>query len=158
MNAGYSYIQKGNDYEFYTTYGSAYVVSFIDAGVYFKNHFLNSRIFTVDIKQTDTGPYNYYDYVVGITVAEIIFHFFESDDSRVVFYICDPTDGRINARKRKFKRWFENFNSGEFKMIESLMKNNTLELSIAFIFHKNNPFAYDLPTIIDKAKDDLGNK
>lgn len=158
MNAGYSYIQKGNDYEFYTTYGSAYVVSFIDAGVYFKQHFLNNRIFTVDIKQTDTGPYNYYDYVVGITVAEIISHFFESVDNLVVLYICDPTDGRINARIRKFNKWFLYFNNGDFKKLEETILSSNFKLIASFVFHKNNPFAYDLPAIIDEAKDNLGNK
>jgi hypothetical protein len=64
----------------------------------------------------------------------------------------------MNARIRKFNNWFLYFNNGDFKKLVETVQSSNFKVLASFIFHKNSPFAYDLPTIIDEAKDNLGNK
>ncbi|MDB5206849.1 MAG: hypothetical protein JWR72_1924 [Flavisolibacter sp.] len=114
MNAGYKFHPSGNGFEFYTAFGSAYAVSLVPSGEYFENNLLKDFLFRVDIVQTDPGPFNRFDLPVGITIAEILYHFFEVDDRRILFYICDPSDGRMKARERKFHYWYRLFSNSQF--------------------------------------------
>lgn len=102
-------------FEFYTSFGAAYSVVFVPGSAYFTtDHTAKDFIYSVDIKLLNPGPYNHYDFVIGITVAEIFFHFFSSDERRIIFYICDPVDGKMKARKRKFDCWFSLFQHRRF--------------------------------------------
>lgn len=158
MNAGYKFIKSGKDYEFFTAYGTAYAVSFSPASAYFENsHPVINFIHRIDIVQMDTGPYNWQDLLISITVAEIVNDFFEADNRNVLFYICDPKDGRVKARQRKFDYWYRLFNNNAARIIADIStKDITVEL--VFIFDKNNPFAYDLALIINEAKNSFDNK
>ena len=160
MNAaGYNFLQAGNDFEFYTAFGTAYAVSFVQASGYFDNkHPVKNFIFRIDIEQTDPGPYNHPDFRVGITIAEIIYSFFEADNQNVIFYICDPQDGRMIARQRKFDYWYRLFNDGNSNRIIAAISTKDFTIEANFIFKKDNVFAYDLPVIIENAKDNLSNK
>jgi hypothetical protein len=159
MTAGYSYFQNDNAFEFYTKFGASYLVTFTKVDAYFPSvNRVKDYIYSIDIQLIDPGPFNNLDIVVSITIAEIIFDFFEQDNRNVLFYTCDPIDGRMNARIRKFNNWFLYFNNGDFKKLVETVQSSNFKVLASFIFHKNNPFAYDLPTIIDEAKDNLGNK
>jgi len=158
LNAGYKFIKSGKDYEFFTAYGTAYAVSFVIAEAYFDTlHPVKDFILRIDIVQLDTGPYNRQDLLTGITVAEIVNDFFGDDSRNVLFYICDPKDGRMKARQRKFDYWFRLFNSNCNRIIADISTKN-IGVQVVFIFEKNNPFAYDLPLIIDDAKNKFDNK
>ena len=114
MTAGYNCFQNDNEYEFYTKFGASYLVTFTKVDAYFPTQSkVKDFIYSIDIQQNDPGPFNNLDVVVGITIAEIIFHFFEQDIRNVLFYTCDPIDGRMNARIRKFNNWFLYFNNGD---------------------------------------------
>jgi hypothetical protein len=126
--AGYQYFKTGNDYEFFTIYGAAYAVSFIPAGVYFATpHSVKDFIYRTDITQVFTGPYNYPDLLVGITVAEIVNDFFGADSRNVLFYMCDPQDGKMKARQRKFDYWYRLYNSNDYSKIISTIKQKVLQ-------------------------------
>jgi hypothetical protein len=158
LNAGYKFIKSGKDYEFFTAYGTAYAVSFNPASSYFDtSHPVRNFIHRIDIAQMDTGPYNRQDLLTGITVAEIVNDFFEADNRNVLFYICDPKDGRMKARQRKFDYWFRLFSSNAARIIADI-STKAIAVEVVFIFDKNNPFAYDLPLIIDEAKNSFDNK
>lgn len=159
MTAGYNYFQNDNEFEFYTKFGASYLVTFTKVDAYFPTTSkVKDFIYSIDIQLTDPGPFNNLDIVVSITIAEIIFHFFEQNIRNVLFYTCDPIDRRMNARIRKFNHWFLYFNNGDFNKLDETIQSSNFKVIASFLFHKNNPFAYDLPTIIDEAKDDLGNK
>ena len=153
--AGYSFIEKSPfTFEFYTSFGAAYSVIFSSAKPYFKsNSPVQDLLYSVDITLLHPGPYNHYDYVVGITVAEIILLFFSSDERRIIFYICDPIDGRMQARIRKFHYWFLLFNNGDFKKLDVTISMRSFNMNLVFLFLKTNTVAYDLPIIIEEAKD-----
>ena len=158
MNAGYKFIKSGKDYEFFTAYGAAYAVSFALVGGYFDTlHPLKDFLYRIDIAQMNTGPYNRQDMLTGITVAEIVNDFFETDNRNVLFYICDPKDGRMKARQRKFDYWYRLFNNSCTRIIADISTKNIF-VEVVFIFDSNNPFAYDLPLIIDEAKNNFDNK
>ena len=76
----------------------------------------------------------------------------------ILFYICDPADGKMKARQRKFDYWFNLYNTGEYKKITSTFTTRNIDMIANFIFLKNNPFAYDIPLIIDEANDSFNNK
>ncbi len=156
-NAGYSFISKSlYEYEFYTAYGAGYSVLFDSASSYFPaNNKVTDLIFSIDIQLIYPGAYNHYDLVIGITIAEIILIFFNADNRHIIFYICDPVDGKMAARSRKFNYWFNTFGSKEFKKIVAVLKGESIIVEANFIFKKDNVFAYDLPIIIDEAKDNL---
>lgn len=158
MNAGYKFYQSGNDFEFYTAYGAAYAVSLVPSGEYFENNLLKDLLFRVDIVQTDPGPFNHFDLQVSITIAEILYHFFEVDGRRILFYICDPADGRIRARERKFDYWYRLFNNSQFNRIISSITTKDIKVEAVFIFEKNNPLAYDIPILIEQARNSFGDK
>jgi hypothetical protein len=157
--AGYNVTRSGNDFEFFTAFGAAYAVSFVPAGEYLNNnHPLKDFIFRIDIEQNDPGPYNFQDFRVGITVAEIVYYFFEIDNRNVIFYICDPRDGRMRARLRKFEYWQRIFDDGNCGRIIATIETKNLAVEANFIFRKKNTLAYDLPLIIEQAKDNLSDK
>ncbi len=159
MNAGYNFFQNGNDFEFYTAYGAAYAVSFVNTSEYFTDDDpIKDFIYRIDIEQKDVSPYNNLDFMIGITVAEIIYEFFEVDNRRIIFYICDPRDGRMLARKRKFDYWYRLFQTGNEQQLSAIITSSVINLHMVFLFNKDNVFAYDLPEIIRSLKDDLGNK
>lgn len=129
------------------------------APVYFKtNHPIQDLLYSIDIKHLLPGPYNHYDHVVGITVAEIIHLFLSSDERKIIFYICDLVDGRMKARTRKFHYWFMLFNNGNFKKFDSTVTMKDFTVNLIFIFSKTNSLAYDLPIFIEEAKDRFDEK
>ena len=155
MNAGYNFFRRGNDFEFFTAFGTSYVVSFIPVISYFENQPIKDFIYSVDIIRTDIGPYNCFDSAISITIAEILFYFFELDNRNVVFYICETKDGKFKSRMRKFDYLYKFFNTGDYNKISTQIDINKINVEANFIFKKNNVFAYDLPVIIDEAKDNL---
>ena len=158
MNAAYKFHQSGNDFEFYTSYGAVYPVSFVPSGEYFENTLLEQLLFRVDIVQIDPGPFNHFDLQVSITIAEILYHFFEVDHQRILFYIWDPRDGRIKARERKFNYWYRLFSNSQFNRIISSITTKDIKVEVVFIFNKNNSLAYDIPILIEEARNSFGDK
>ena len=158
MTAGYNFFKSGKDYEFYTAYGAAYAVSFAHADLYFNTwHAVKDFIHRIDIIQTVTGPYNRHDLLTGITIAEILNDFFDTDNRNIAFYICDPRDGRVRTRQRKFDYWYRLYNNNCNRIVSSII-TKSITVDTVFIFNKNNPFAYDLPAIIDEAKNMFDDK
>jgi len=156
--AGYKFHQSGNSFEFFTAYGAAYAVSFVMAGEYFGKHPVADSIYRIDVEQNDPGPYNNLDIQVGITIAEIVLFFFERNKNGIIFYLCDPADGKDRARERKFEYWYRLFGNSDYNRIVVSVSTNNIAAKIYFVFLKNNPFAYDLPAIIEKAKNSFGDK
>jgi Family of unknown function (DUF6169) len=136
LNAGYKFIKSGKDYEFFTAYGAAYAVSFAQASTYFgTTHPVKDFIHRVDIAQLSSGHYNWQDILTGITVAEIVNDFFETDKRNVLFYICDPKDGRMKARQRKFDYWFRIFNTDCTRIVSDIIPNVFINYSELFRYN-----------------------
>ncbi|MDI9366417.1 MAG: DUF6169 family protein [Flavobacterium sp.] len=96
--------------------------------------------------------------MIGITVAEIIYYFFEVDNRRIIFYIFDSSVGRMLARKRKFDYWYRLFQTGNEQQLSAIITSSFINIHMVFLFNKNKVLAYDIPKIIRSLKDNLGNK
>jgi hypothetical protein len=118
---------------------------------------LKDFIHRIDVLQTVAGTYNRHDILTGIILAEIVNDFFEADNRNIVFYICDPRDGRVKARQRKFDYWYRLYNNNCNRIVSSII-TKSVTVETVFIFNKHNPFAYDLPVIIDEAKNMCDDK
>lgn len=57
------------------------------------------------------------DPAISLTIVQIFNHFFRAKET-VVVYICDNSDGRANARNRKFSAWFEQAQTGVFNFVK----------------------------------------
>lgn len=51
---------------------------------------------------------------VALTIADIVADYYQLRNEVISLYICDSSDGRQAARKRKFDGWFEFFNQADF--------------------------------------------
>jgi hypothetical protein len=64
----------------------------------------------------------------------------------------------MKARQRKFEYWYRLFDDKNCTRIIANINTTSFDITANFIFRKNNVFAYDLPIIIENAKDNLSNK
>lgn len=64
----------------------------------------------------------------------------------------------MKARQRKFEYWYRLFNNGNWSNIVSTVNTKQIKVEAVFIFRNDNLLAYDLPIIIEQAKDDLLGK
>lgn len=159
MTAGYKFFKRGGDYEFFTEYGAAYSVSFTAAGSNFStSHPIKDFVYRMDLVQTLAGPINKPDLLMSLTIVEIVNDFFESDNRNVLFYVCDPQDGRIKTRQRKFDYWFRLYSMDKYVRIISTIITPAVSAEVVFIFLQMNPFAYDIPIMIEEAKDSFNLK
>ncbi len=53
------------------------------------------------------------------TVATIFDDFFNNNNEQVVIYICDSSDAREEARRRKFNQWVEYFKGNEYLKVDT---------------------------------------
>ena len=116
------YQLKENDdysYEFLTDQLIKYLVYFIDYNFMFYQYpSLAENIYTIniDVLEGDIDG-TIEDDRIGVTVIEIFKLFFANIENAVI-YICDSSDNRQYARKRKFDVWFNKYNNG------NLLKEN----------------------------------
>ncbi len=97
------------------------------------------------------------DRLIPPTIARIVADFFIQHE-RVMVYICDDTDSRAEARKRKFDRWFDEF-AGVFYTrhdIPLAMESDGKVYRAALIFRDDNPHRAQMILAFDEML--TGNK
>lgn len=85
-----------------------------------------------------------HDYKVKATILAIIYEFFHSNP-HVLFYICDTSDQREEARNRLFLTWFEH--NAEPERFTICTANADVEdegFYAAIIVENRNPKLYDI--------------
>lgn len=98
------------------------------------------------------------DDCVGITIAQVIRLFFEQIEN-VIIYVCDSLDNRQVARKRKFDRWFWQYNDGNIIKEDELTFIEGIEMHNTLLVHKNcKNFDKILAAFKELNSRDLGNK
>lgn len=79
------------------------------------------------------------DRAVALTVFHIISDFF-SIHERVVLYICDDSDSRELARKRKFDNWFSRFGNHLFEKHDlATVVSGPERYFVSLLFRQDNP-------------------
>ncbi len=105
---------------------------------------MNCPVYSLNIEaiigNSEIGPQ---DDRIGATIANILHTFFERLEN-VAVYVCDPTDERHLARKRKFDIWFNTFNDGSLIKEDGVANAGGMMLYNSIIFHHSHPLIRDL--------------
>jgi Family of unknown function (DUF6169) len=134
-------VSKPFYYSFKTDNGFEYVCYFTPYGDYFYEYpEIAPKIFSFDIelKNTINKPKGT-DKRIADTVIEIVGEFLMSQINAVV-YICDPSDGKGNARFKKFQSWFEYYTheSSQIVQISDFLETDSGSLHAVLLVHKKN--------------------
>jgi Family of unknown function (DUF6169) len=88
------------------------------------------------------------------TISKIADDFFNTNE-KVVIYICDDSDGKGNARKRKFDGWFWYFRgNGYRKFDQSFEEADGYIYNASIIYKMSNPYKYDIIKAFDELADE----
>ena len=102
----YKYIEEqgadGPYFYFYTENNLTYYVAFRKMPQ--ENYPLNN-LFSLDFGEVD-GKKGRNDSNISSTILHIIIEFLNTDQSKVIHFLCDSEDSRQLTRKRLFNRWF----------------------------------------------------
>lgn len=145
---GYKFFFDGgnhNSYFFETNLEVIYEVKFKPTPYLFGNQQdeISDYIFelAVLVSYNPNEKFPFVDKKIGATVVAIFIDFYSKTGKAVTIYICDSSDGKQLVRKRKFDRWFSEFNHENFiKIDETLIDNNKNKFPISLILSKSNPF------------------
>lgn len=138
-------------YEFLTDKGIRYKIYFLDYSYMFSEYqsFLSPvYTFNIDVMKGDpdsaTG-----DDRIGLTVLKVFNDFFAKIEN-VAIYVCDSSDERQLARKRKFDVWFWSYNDGSIVKEDGMAIIEGTIIYNALLVHWQNK---QLPDIIFAFKD-----
>ena len=133
-------------YSFTTASHIEYQLVFIDASLYFSGtttEELISKIYTLNIDKVGGGK-AITDTEVQKTVECIASHFFEDSENSLV-YVCDTADNKQEARRRKFNKWFNDYEvKNDFIKLDEVIHTPEAVHNISLIYNKRNPFAFYL--------------
>lgn len=111
--------------------------------------------FNIDVVE---GNWDYAstDEKIGVTIVEIFRLFFERVKN-VAVYVCDSTDDRHLARKRKFDWWFWKYSDGSILKEDGIAVIEDVEILNSLLIHKSNPNLTEIilayKTINERAND-----
>lgn len=76
---------------------------------------------------------------IPTTIAEIVFDFFSKKSEDIIIYICDSSDSRQLARKRKFDSWADFFKGTDyFKVDAEIIDNEKNKIYSSLILKSDN--------------------
>ncbi len=130
---------------FTTDQGVRYVAYFLDYSYMFLDYpQLSDRIYTFNI-DTHEGDADMAqgDDRIGATVVSIFKLFFEKVEN-VLVYVCDMSDERHEARKRKFDWWFWKYNDGTIIKEDGIAIVEGVEILNSLLIHRHNPHLMDI--------------
>ena len=86
------------------------------------------------------------------TIAAIAEDFFKKEEN-IAIYVCDDSDGRGEARKRKFDGWFVYLNfegRGFMKIDQGFREADGFSYSASVIFRGENPYKIQIYVALEK--------
>jgi len=129
-------------FEFRTSNGIVYHAYFIAYGDLFPDYpefAEDAYSFNLEVV-IDDAEIQILDERVGLTVVAIFRYFFNSMQN-VAIYICDSSDDRQLARKRKFDFWFWKYNDGSIVKEDGTAVIASFQIYNSLLVHKQNIFA-----------------
>ncbi|MFC3854648.1 DUF6169 family protein [Chitinophaga sp. GCM10012297] len=85
---------------------------------------------------TQSGP----DPRVADTIVKVFVDFIMKHEWRAVTYICDSSDSKELARKRKFDQWFSKYNRVMFAKCDCIAVFGKQQIQNAMIVRTDNRF------------------
>ncbi|MCU0469460.1 MAG: DUF6169 family protein [Arcicella sp.] len=133
-----------NSYFFVTNSKIVYQIKFRDTAYIFDGYLdfeVSAFEMIIQVEANPTGKNPPLDVKIPTTIASIFKDFFLRIPRQVVIYICDSSDTRQAARKRKFDQWIEAFKGEEFAKINSKIQDfDGVIYYNALIIKRNNPY------------------
>ncbi len=139
----YNYTTQQRDYYSFTTEaGDNYICYFISYAIYFTAYpDLAPKVFGFNIERRNQEiRHAGIDKRMAPTIVQIVAEFLLSETDAVV-YVCDPSDGKGEARMRKFAGWFEFFTheSAHIFQLTAHFDGGGMIVYTALLLNKNNP-------------------
>jgi hypothetical protein len=127
-------------YEFTSDSGIRYIVYFLDYSFMLpETDQFTEAIYTFNIEILGNAPAQLpQDNRISTTVATVLRLFFEKIQN-VAVYVCDSTDKRQMARKRKFDAWFRKYNDGNIIKEDGIVQIEGITILNAILIHKKHP-------------------
>jgi Family of unknown function (DUF6169) len=133
-----------NSYYFSTDNEIEYVVKFKDTSYIFDGR-LDFEVYAfemvIEIEENPLEIKPPLDSKMPLTVATIFKDFCEHFNERVIIYICDSSDVRQEARRRKFNQWVDLFKGDDFMKFDTAIKeNDKITYHSSLIIKSDNPY------------------
>lgn len=133
-----------NVYTFITAYNVVYEVRFKPTGYLFEDAPFAPHVFEFSLlllQKPEAAVKITTDVIIPNTVVVIFLHFFQRQLENICIYICDSSDFKQHVRKKKFDRWFAEYNNGDYlKIDEKLVDADGTEFPVSLILRQDNPF------------------
>jgi Family of unknown function (DUF6169) len=135
---------KHNSYYFNTDFDITYHVKFKDSSYLFDGRLefeVQAFELIIEIYDNPMGIKPPLDSKMPLTIATIFKDFCEKFNERVIIYICDSSDIRQEARRRKFNQWVEQFKGDDYLKLDTAIKENAKIIYHSSVIVRNdNPF------------------
>lgn len=156
------YLLKEHDeysFEFLTEQGVRYIIYFLDYSAMFADYpVLAGHVYMFNIDVLEGNPdQGISDDRIGVTVLEVFRAFFRRDQN-VAVYVCDTTDNRQIARKRKFDGWFWRYNDGTLIKEDDVAVIDDVEIYNSMILHKRNEHLAEIILAYKELNERAGSK
>lgn len=122
---------------------------------------LTGSVFEFVLAVAETTPIDYIpaDPRIAPTVVAAIEQFLREGSHRVITYICDSSDRRELARKRKFDQWFATYAPPIFHKQEGqIVDTDGTQFFIAAIWHKDHSLSDQIATAFRGLSDNYNNE
>jgi Family of unknown function (DUF6169) len=146
--------RNNNEYTFNTESRVTYEVEFrptpylFDEGSAFLHHVVE---LIIRVSVNSVNQYPALDKRVAMAISDSVADYFKTRSEAIAIYVCDSSDGRQAARKRKFDDWFRYFNQAEFIKHDLPVtdKKDGVVYYNSIILKANNPFRADIVNEFD---------
>ena len=133
-----------NSYYFITHLDITYHIKFKDTSYIFDGLLdfdIQAFEMVIEIEDNPNQMKPPLDTKMPITISTIFKDFCEKFNERVIIYICDSSDIRQEARRRKFNQWVDLFKGDEFLKFDTAIKENSnITYHSSLIIRDNNPY------------------
>jgi hypothetical protein len=133
-----------NSYYFNTDFNITYHVKFKDSSYLFEGR-LEFDVYAfemvIEIESNPTGIKPPLDSKMPLTISTIFKDFCQKFNERVIIYICDSSDVRQEARRRKFNQWVDQFKGDDYlKLDTAIEENSKITYHSSVIVRNDNPY------------------
>ena len=133
-----------NSYYFTTENQITYHIKFKDTSYLFDGR-LDFDIYAfemvIEIEDNPTGINPPLDLNMPLNIATIFNDFCEKFNQRAIIYICDSSDIRQEARRRKFNQWVDQFKGDRYLKFDTKIKESPqITFHSSLIIRFDNPY------------------
>jgi hypothetical protein len=134
---------QNNSYVFVTDAKISYEIKFKSSDYLFENRLdfpVSAYEFVIEVAINETNKKPATDAKMPFTIASIFMDFFQKNQEQVFVYICDSSDSRQEARRRKFNQWVELFKGNKFIKVDTrITESESITYHNSILIRADNP-------------------